>query len=99
MYVASINYVRVSLKTTSTLANSLYQDRLHKNNFKYQRFMGFSKRRASLLLDGLQIYVLTMCDKQSCDDKEDWICCHHCADMNTMHVVVLIEMLKPIEAD
>ena len=24
-----------------------------------------------------------MCDKQSCNDKEDWIHCHHCADMNT----------------
>ena len=46
--------------------------------------MGFSKRRACLLLDELfndckYVYVLTMCDKQSCDDKEDWIRCHHCA--------------------
>ena len=24
-----------------------------------------------------------MCDKQSCDDKEDWIRCHHCAYLNT----------------
>ena len=46
--------------------------------------MGFSKQRASLLLDGLfndckYVYVLTMCDKQFCDKKEDWIRCHHCA--------------------
>ena len=50
--------------------------------------MGFSKRRATLLLDELfndckYVYVLTMCDKQSCDDKEDWIRFHHCANMNT----------------
>ena len=24
-----------------------------------------------------------MCDKQSCDDKEDWTRCHHCAYLNT----------------
>ena len=31
----------------------------------------------------IAVYVLTMCDKQSCNDKEDWIRFHHCANMNT----------------
>ena len=49
-----------------------------------------------------QVYVLTMSDKQSCDDKEDWIAGFTAITVPTWtlaHVVVLIEMLKLNEAD
>ena len=35
--------------------------------------MGFSKRRASLDCLMIASICLTMSDKQSCDNKEDWI--------------------------
>ena len=48
---------------------------------------GIFKTKSYLLLDGLfndcKYMSLPCVIKQSCDDKEDWIRCHHCADMNT----------------